>query len=448
MVNKGNTASERNIVLTMLLELEKGKKSHLILNETLSEYGYLDKVKRSFITRLFKGCIERQIELDYIINQYSKLKVKKMKPIIRNVLRMAVYQLKYMPSIPQSAACNEAVKLAKKRGFYNLKGFVNGVLRNIIRNMDSIEYPKDELENISVTYSVPLWLVKKLSTQYSLDELKAVFKALYVTPGTFVRCNTSKASVEDIIENLEYNGCSVNKSEYLNEALIISGYDKLENLDVFKSGMITVQNISSMFPVIAADLKKGDLVIDVCAAPGGKSLHAAEKLTVLGGGEVISRDLSKQKVYLINDNNKRCGYKNIKTEVLDATKLDESMVGKADVILVDVPCSGMGVMAKKPDIKYNLDEQGIEELIKLQHKIVKVASKYLKVGGTMVFSTCTINKDENDTQWIVDELPFEKKIVDNRLFKKELFKGNELRMLPTMDGCDGFYVGVFTKIND
>ena len=206
----------------------------------------LAKHQRSFITRLFQGTLERRIELDFIINQFSKTPVNKMKPVIREILRMGVYQIKYMDNVPVSAVCNEGVKLAEKRKFRNLKGFVNGVLRNVARNIEKIEYPKEQKERLSVIYSVPKWIIEKWTKEYGISKTEEMLEGLYKPKATSVRCNTSKATVEEIVKSLEYQGTTVEKSKLYDKALKISGYDKLENLDVFKAGMVTVQDESSM----------------------------------------------------------------------------------------------------------------------------------------------------------------------------------------------------------
>ena len=225
-----NQMNLRNLVLGMLLETDKGGKSHIVLKETLDRQKKLDKQQRAFITRLYQGTLERRIELDYIINYFSKTPVNKMKPSIREILRMAVYQLKYMKSVPVSAICNEAVKLTAKRKFTNLKGFVNGVLRNISRNIDFIEYPKEPIENLSVKYSVPEWIIKMWTKDYGEELTEQMLKSLYADKPTTIRCNSTKAQVQDIISYLEYKNVKVKRSELYDKALFISDYDSLESL--------------------------------------------------------------------------------------------------------------------------------------------------------------------------------------------------------------------------
>lgn len=435
----------RNKVLNMLLEIDDKKQSHIVLKETLDSHKHLEKNQRAFVTRLFRGTIERQIELDYIIDAFSKTPTGKMKKVIKYILRMSVYQLKYMDSVPVSAVCNEAVKLTAKRKFVGLKGFVNGVLRNIANNINSVEYPKNEMEMLSVKYSVPQWIIDMWNEQYGNEQTAKMLSGLYSRTETTVRCNESKAPVEDIIKSLKYADVEVKKSEIYDKALFISNYNSLTDLDVFNSGMITVQDLSSMMVGLAANPKEGDYVIDVCAAPGGKTLHISEMMNRTG--TVEARDLTKYKVNLINDNIKRLGNKNIITKVMDATVMDEKSIEKADIVIADLPCSGLGVINKKSDIKYNVSKEQILELVKLQRKILTVVSKYVKKGGTLIFSTCTVNKYENDenVEWIEKNLPFKPlslgenfpEITDRRKNHVQIFTGDY--------GMDGFFISKFIK---
>lgn len=446
----------RNLVLDMLLEIDRGAKSHIILKNTLDSHNELNKQETAFITRLYQGILERRIELDYIIDQFSKTKVNKMKPVIRHILRMAVYQLKYMDSIPESAVCNEAVKLADKRKFVGLKGFVNGVTRNIARNISNIKYPEEYIERLSVIYSVPQWIIEMWLEQYGKSRTETMLGSLYNCNDTTVRCNTSKAGVEDIIQNLRYNHVTVQQSDVVKECLYLSDYDKLSNLDVFLAGMITVQDLSSMLVGIIANPKSDDYVIDVCAAPGGKSLHMAELMEVgkesasksdfsKTAGVVEARDISEYKVNLIQENIDRTGYKSIRTKVADATVLDEESVEKADIVIADLPCSGLGVISKKGDIKYNISREQIFELVKLQRKILSVVSRYVKPGGKLIFSTCTVNKYENDenVKWIEENLPFKLVQIEN-LPHINCEKGF-IQIFPGIMKSDGFFISSFVR---
>lgn len=443
--NNQNQVNLRNLVLEMLLEVNKGKKSHIALKECLDKHDGLEKQQRAFVTRLFQGTIERRIESDYIINQYSKTPVNKMKPVIREILRMAVYQLKYMKSVPASAVCNEAVKLAVKKKFVNLKGFVNGVSRKIAGNIDNIEYPKDKIENLSVTYSIPEWIVTMWEEEYGDEKTIFMLKSLYEEKPTTVRCNTSKAAVEDIISNLQYKNVEVKQSELYENALFISNYDSLKKLEVFNAGMITVQDLSSMIAGVAANPKEGDYIIDVCAAPGGKSLHMAELMQ--GSGMVDARDLTEYKANLIKENIDRIGCKNINVKVMDATQIDEGSIEKADIVMADLPCSGLGVIGNKSDIKYNITKEQVRDLANLQKEILKVVSRYVKPGGRLIFSTCTVNKIENDenVKWIEENLPFKLKSLEGIIPKELGGREGFVQIFPGEYGMDGFFISSFVR---
>ena len=326
----------RELVLGVLLEVTRdGEYSHISLRNVLTKYQYLDKRDRAFITRVVEGTLEHMIEIDYIINQFSKVKVNKMKPVIRNILRSAVYQLKYMDSVPNSAACNEAVKLAMKKGFASLKGFVNGVLRNIERNLDNITYPDETnlLEYLSVKYSMPEWILKRWLVQYNRETVETMLVDFQKEKPTTIRMNRNAMTKEELIESLEKQGVHVEKHPYLPDALWITSYDYLADLDSFQKGAFHVQDISSMLVAHLANPKEGDTVIDVCAAPGGKSLHMAELLR--GTGHVEARDLTDYKVDLIWDNIQRSGMKNIEAVRKDATVFDEESVESADIVVAD-----------------------------------------------------------------------------------------------------------------
>lgn len=426
----------RELVLGILLEVTRdGEYSHIALRNVLNKYQYLDKKDRAFITRVVEGTLEHMIELDYIINQFAKVKVNKMKPVIRNILRSAVYQLKYMNSVPNSAACNEAVKLAVKKGFSNLKGFVNGVLRNIERNLDNITYPEETnvVEYLHVKYSMPKWILEQWLSKYDRETLETMLKDFQLEKPTTIRCNLNQMSKEQLMEELMAEGVQVKEHPYLPYALLISGYDYLGDLKSFQQGAFHVQDISSMLVSHVAEPKEGDFCIDVCAAPGGKALHMAELLK--GTGQVQARDLTEYKVNLIRENIVRSGMNNIEAIRWDATVLDEQSVEKADIVIADLPCSGLGVLGKKTDLKYKMTEQTQKELVQLQRQILTVVKQYVKPGGTLVYSTCTIHEEENEgnAEWFLSE---------NKEF--ELIWKQQL--LPGVHKSDGFFIAKFKKV--
>ena len=443
--------NERELILGILLEITRdGEYAHIALRNTLSKYQYLEKRERAFITRVVEGTLEHMMEIDYIINQFSKVKVNKMKPVIRTILRSAVYQILYMDSVPNSAVCNEAVKLAAKKGFVNLKGFVNGVLRNIDRNVNDIQYPKQDnmVEYLSIKYSMPTWILEKWKKSYDWETIERILQGFLQEKGTIIRCNLNRISKEDLKKKLEAEGVTVTQHPYLEYALEISGYDYLGDLESFEDGDFQVQDLSSMLVAEIAAPKEGDYVIDVCAAPGGKSLHIADKLH--GTGHVEARDLTDYKVDLIWDNIERSQMKNVEAVRHDALVYDEDSKEKADIVIADLPCSGLGVIGKKSDIKYKMTEETQRELAKLQKNILQIVHRYVKPGGTLVYSTCTINEEENmkNVRWFLQQNPeFESVSVEPVLCEelKKSVKEGCLQLLPGIHESDGFFIAAFRK---
>ena len=424
-----DSVNTRELCLQMLIEInEKHQYSHLVLRDVLSKYQYLSKQERAFITRLTEGTVEHMIELDYIIDAFSKTKVRKMKPLIRNLMRMGVYQIKYMDSIPDSAVCNESVKLAKRHKFGQLSGFVNGVLRNIARNIADLEMPED----LSIKYSMPQWIVDKWTKDYGESKTEEILKGFMEERPISIRTNLTRITPQQLKEKLIEEGVIVGELP-LEYAFTISGFDYLEALDSFSQGLFYVQDVSSMMVAEWAKVSEGDYVIDVCAAPGGKSTHVAELLN--GTGMVEARDLTEYKVSLIEDNILRHELTNMKAVCMDATVFDEGSVDKADVLICDLPCSGLGVLAKKTDIRYKMSKEQQEELVQLQRDILSAVHSYVKPGGTLVYSTCTININENEgnVSWILEQYP-EFELVE----QKQLFPGEISN--------DGFFLAKLKKL--
>lgn len=442
--------NEREIVLEVLLEItEHGMYSHIVLRDALNKYQYLEKKERSFITRVTEGTLEHMMEIDYILDQFSKVKVKKMKPVIRNIMRSAVYQMKYMDSVPVSAACNEAVKLAVRKGFGSLRGFVNGVLRNVARNLDQIEYPTEPLQRLSIQYSMPEWILNLWLKAYDSDIVEQMLQAFQRETPLTIRCNLRMVTPKQLKEHLEAEGVTVKVHPYLEYAFHISGFDYLGDLESFQNGEFSVQDISSMLVSELAGPKEGDYVIDVCAAPGGKSLHMAEKLN--GSGHVEARDLTEYKVGLIQENIERTGLSNVEAVQQDALIFDETSVGKADIVLADLPCSGLGVLAKKTDLKYKATKEGTDSLAKLQREMLKNVQAYVKDEGKLVYSTCTINPAENmdNVHWFLNEYPeFELIDIHGSLceeLQKDVKENGCIQLLPGVHQSDGFFLACMKK---
>lgn len=463
--------NKRELILDMLIEiLEKENYSHLVIRDVLDKYNYMESRDKAFIKRVTEGTLERLIQMDYILDQFSKTPVAKMKPLIRNLLRMSTYQMLYMDSIPDSAVCNEAVKLAGKRGFKGLAGFVNGVLRSIARNKTKITYPDREKEKsrfLSVWYSMPEWLVKMWMDAYGEKTTSCILEGLLKEHPVSVRVkeNLSSKQREEWIAQIRKTGVIVNPHPYLPYAFQLSNIDGIKNLPGYEEGYFIVQDVSSMLVTEVCKIGEAEqeemdaaktqitgdipfLGLDVCAAPGGKSMHLAEKL--MGKGKVISRDLTEYKVSLIRDNIERMGYQNIDASVGDALVFDEDLKEKADVVLADLPCSGLGIIGKKRDIKYRISKEGLEELKELQKKILNVIWQYVKPGGVLIYSTCTINSGENQqmVEWFTQNYPFRPESLSPYLpemLKKEGENGM-LQLLPGVHETDGFFLAKLRRL--
>lgn len=494
----------RAVALDMLLAVTEEKKpSHTVAARELAKYPEMEKKERAFAKRLFSGTLERLLTLDFLIGHYSSTKVDKLRPLIKGILRMGFYQLYYM-DVPPSAVCNEAVKLAKKRGFSGLSGYVNGVLRSAVRAPLSLAEAfaaMPEQKALSLAYSVPEWLVGEFLSWYGRERAERMFAAFLAPAGLTVRVNQSKCSVAQCRERLVQAGITVREGGLVPTALHLSGIESVQGLPGFAQGDFTVQDESSMLPVLCAGIAAGDYVIDCCAAPGGKALHAADVLRVrekekempfcareegqrdmsggrggrgeeavpvqatagsfcppghprnmpsLRKGKVSARDISDYKLAKIRENAGRCGFDNVEVMLFDAGQCREQDIGQADVVLADLPCSGLGIIGKKPDIKYNMTPEGLRELAALQRKILQAAVQYVKPGGVLVYSTCTVNPQENrgNAVWLSQSEGLVPEGLWDGLPEALAAAAGEdgyLQLLPEAGKWDGFFVARFRK---
>lgn len=454
----------RSIALNVLTEiLEKGSYTQDALHAALEVHQYLPHQERAFLSQLVCGTVERAWELDYFLNRYSKVPVKKMKPVICTVLRMALYEIMFLKAVPESASVNEAVKLVRKRGFANLTGFVNGVLRTIVRDVlkGALVYPdpvKTPAANLSVRYSEPEWLAESWLSRFGAEQTERMLAASIGRAPLTIRTNLLKNSPEELAGILAAEGVTAVKSSCLDYAFTLEGYDYLEKLDSFREGRYLVQDVSSMLvgeclkPQIGPDCR----ILDLCAAPGGKALHAAE-LAAAAGGSVTACDVSPKRAERIRENQERMGIRNLKIVTADARTWTDPE-GSFDVVTADVPCSGLGVIRRKADIKYRITPDSFGELVKLQREILTHAVSLLKPGGTLVFSTCTVNSSENEENRafllaggglepvnLTDCIP---EPLLNRSGAREQAADGMLQLLPDEELTDGFYLAKFRKAAD
>ena len=439
----------------MLLEItEKESYSHLVMRDVLDKYDYLPGRDKAFLKRVTEGTLERRIQIDYILDQFSRVPAASMKPFIRNLLRLSVYQLFFMDSVPDAAVCNEAVKLAGKRGFRSLSGFVNGVLRNIARNRDRICWPDQEKEPVgflSVKYSVPLWLVEKLLSERGRERTERILESFLVPAPVTIRIRQELGSPEreELISRMRQTGAAAEPHPYHPFAYTLRGAEGISSLPGFSEGLFMVQDTSSMLVCEAAGIRPGQRVIDVCASPGGKAVHAAEKLKE--SGFVSARDLTEYKAGLIRDNSRRMRADRVETLIWDARRLREEDIESADAVLADLPCSGLGVIGRKKDIKYRMSPESLLELAKLQRQILGTVWRYVKPGGVLIYSTCTINPGENEENvgWFLERYPFHLESLSSCLPQELSGEGESgmLQLLPGIHKSDGFFLARLVSDN-
>lgn len=414
--------------------------SNLVLDKYLSSNSLTAQEKR-FISAMFYGVIERMITLDAVIGKYSRLKLSKLDPELLNILRMGIYQLLYMDSVPDPAAVNESVRLAKRCKNPVFSGYVNGVLRSFVRDGKKIPVSGSRAEQLSVKYSCPVWLVEKWLTEYGGEFCIKTLEAAVSRPLTAIRVNPLKTTDDELAKHLEEQGFAVEKTDFEHCLKISGGAPELTN--AFRQGMFHVQDMSCQLCCMALGPKKGETVLDMCSAPGGKAFTIAEMMG--GSGRVMSYDIYESRTGLVRQGAARLGLENITADVNDASAFNEQLP-KADRVLCDVPCSGLGVIGKKPEIKYK-EPISFAELPQLQSKILKASAGYVKKGGTLVYSTCTLSKAEN-------EMVVDKFLGENHDFAEvPVISGiNELStgkatIFPHYFNSDGFFIAKMKRIN-
>ena len=414
--------SGRRTAFLILLEVEEEKAfSNLSSNKYIKQN---NPENPAFVRELVYGVLSNKLLLDYYLNLLIPSGIEKVKKREKTLLRMGLYQLKFMKNIPQYAAVNETVSLAKSlcRG---REGFINGVLRGYIKKQGELQLPCDDTDEIlSVKYSFSPWIIKMWKKQYGQESTIKLMEASNSRPVLCIRVNLMKTTVEELSHLLSEKGMVVDKGRYSDIVLYVSGSNILD-LEEYKKGLFSIQDETSVLACQYLEPRPGDLVIDTCASPGGKTSAIGEMMD--NRGKIISCDIYPHKLELIKKQADRLGITIIETKLLDGIKGDKALSGKADKVLVDAPCSGLGVIRKKPEIKYK-EQKHIQKLIKVQSDILNNASYYVKPNGVLLYSTCTINKDENDEQ-------IEKFIKTHEDF--EILY--EKQFLPT-DGLDGFFI--------
>ncbi|MBS4211896.1 MULTISPECIES: 16S rRNA (cytosine(967)-C(5))-methyltransferase RsmB [Neobacillus] len=448
MTTKART-NVREAAMDLLVTIEKNQSySNLLLNHAINN-NQISQKDIGLLTELTYGTLQRRMALDFFLKPYIK-DHKKLADWIIHLLRLTVYQMVYLDRIPDRAAIYEAVEIAKKRGHKGIAGLVNGVLRSIQREgLPSLNEVSDPIERLSLETSHPLWLVGRWVSQFGYDKTKEMCEINLTAPMQIARVNLTKISRDECAQVLEEEGFEIEKSPIIPEA-IRSLKGNLATSIAFKYGMFTIQDESSMLAAYALGAEKNEFVLDACAAPGGKSTHIAEKMQ--NTGEVISVDLHQHKVRLINENARRLGLSNIKTNVSDSRLLQEKFKQETfHRILLDAPCSGLGVMRRKPDMKYTKTEKDLERLSSIQQSLLTSVAPLLKKGGTLVYSTCTVDKEENEhtvKTFLENNPEFEGDLsFKNRMPEaiQPLITGFDLQIFPQDFGSDGFYIAALKR---
>jgi 16S rRNA (cytosine967-C5)-methyltransferase len=435
----------RDAALTILLTIDKSQAySNLLLHQTIEKYK-IDAKDRALLTELTYGTLQHKLTLDYYLEPFIKGKVDIW---VRWLLRMSLYQMNYLSKIPPHAAVNEAVEIAKRRGHKGIASLVNGVLRSILREgVRSLDEIEDEVERLAVATSHPQWLVERWVESYGFDQTREMLEENNIPPAQTVRVNVTKASVEQVLTTLEREGVKAVRSEHVPECIyLLSG--QAARTGAFRNGLITIQDESSMLPATVLNPQPGMKVLDMCAAPGGKTTHMAEKMN--NEGSILATDLHPKKLDLIEENTARLGLTIVQTAPIDGRQATEYLKAEDyDAILVDAPCSGLGVMRRKPDIKYTKREEDLQSLQTIQLNILKNAVQLLKVGGKLVYSTCTVDKAENEgtvKAFLANHPEMEAVALENlpaQLMTKQ--QDGMLQVFPQDIGSDGFFVAAFIK---
>ncbi len=428
---------------------QKGGYSNLSLDTLLSQSG-LPRRDRAFAAALFYGVLERMLTLDGVIGAHSKTPLEKLTVQVRVALQMGLYQMLYMDSVPDSAAVNESVNLIKALGLSKASGFVNGVLRSVLRAEKKLPLPDEESdlpEHLSLRYSCPRWLVERWLKSYGPARCRGILEASLGRPPLYIRVNTVKTDMPSLISRLEAEGVQARPVQGVENALALAGTGEMGSLPAFQEGLFHVQDLASQLCARAMAPGPGERVYDLCSAPGGKAFTMAQLME--NRGELLAFDIHKHKINLIAEGAQRLGLDCIKSALGDASRFREDLPA-ADRVLCDVPCSGLGIIRRKPEIKYK-EEQSLLGLPSIQYKILENAAKYVKVGGRLLYSTCTLCREENEknTERFLQEHPefgpCALPACFDRLFPPRE-SAHQVTIFPEDMGSDGFFIAVFTKL--
>lgn len=438
----------RKLALEALYKIDKEEAySNIVLDELLNKNrNVLSNKDINFISELVYGVTTWKLTLDTIIQKYSKIKIKKISPWVINILRMGAYQIVFLDKVPKSAAVNESVNLCKKYGGKSV-GFVNAILRKV-EKFDYLELfeIKNDIEKISKTNSMPEWIVKELNNEFNAEKVNEICKNSNLKPKITIRVNNLKTTRNELKKSLKSKEIEV-EDGILEDFLYLKNVKNITNLDEYKKGLFTMQDESAGLTALVLNPKEGESILDCCSAPGGKTTYIAELMN--NNGNIKAWDLYKHRLDKVQENSKRLGIDIIKTEENDATVLKEEYIKKFDKILIDAPCLGLGVIKRKPDIKWQRKFEDIEEISKIQEKILNTCSKYLKKGGILVYSTCSIIQSENDkiVEKFLKSENFELEEINNiniENLENKITKKGIIKLYPS-ENMDGFFISKLIK---
>lgn len=441
----------REIALKILYKIDVDKAySNIVLDEMIKQNkNSLNEKDIGLISEIVYGVTTWRLTLDTIIKKYSKIKTKKISPWIFNILRMSIYQIIFLDKIPKSAAVNEGVNLSKRYGHKSSSGFVNAILRKVTKqDYEELLYIQNKEERISKVYSIPKWIITELKQEgMKINKIEEICKNSNIRPKVSIRVNTLKTKKTEIKKYLLEKQIIV-KDGILQDFLILEKVKNLESLKEFKEGLFTVQDEAAGLTALILNPKKDDKILDACSSPGGKTTYIAQ--IVDNAGEIDAWDLHESRIKLVEENAKRLGINIIKTKVNDATKYNEEYFEKFDKILLDVPCLGLGVLKRKPDIKWQRTKDDIKNISKTQYDILNTCSKYLKQGGELVYSTCSILDSENkeiilkflevNDNFEIKEIEISKYESEANSFFKKYLIDNKFLQVYQNENTDGFFI--------
>lgn len=437
----------REIAYKVLLDIEKNKNySNMAINKHFKDVK-MSNQDRGLATEIIYGVIENKYYIDYMIDKLSKVKTNKMEIYVKTLLRMGIYQIMFLNSISDYAAVNETVNLAKKKNS-KVSGFINGILRNVIRQKEEIGKvkTKDDVDYLAIKYSYDKWMIRNWMIHFGKEFTEELLEANNERPNIYLRTNTLKITRDELIKKLEKQNIKAEKVNVVEEAIKVEHLKDIENNNLYKEGLFTVQDVSSMLVGKVMNPKENSLVLDVCSAPGGKTTHMATLMN--NTGQVVSRDIYDHKLKLIKAASKRLGLTNVDVEEFDGMKLDRESIAKFDYVLADVPCSGLGIIRRKPEIKYKEKEE-FRQLPPIQKKILENASKYVKVGGTLIYSTCTIQDSENIdvvNEFLQKNKNFELVPIKEVNVDLENQEKGYMKIYPNVHNMDGFFISKLIRV--